>query len=308
MELRQLEAFVAVADELSFTRASERLGTTQSAVSGAVRRLEDSLGVRLLDRTTHEVQATDAGRVLLPEARRTLAAAAAARGAVEEVAGGLRGTVRLGTLTADALVVSVGAILARFGAEHPRVDVVLRHSSLGSADLAEQVRDHRLDLAFVAINRPLGPGLQAVRLSEDPMVLATAVGQEPGGGGPLRLRDIAGLPFADGPAGWGTRIVADGAFAAAGLVREVRYEVNDSRSVVDLVRNGLAVSLLPGAIVAGAPGIATAPVRDAPRFVTGLASSTTWPLGPAARALAGTIAEVAAELSPGRSRARGRPS
>src|SRR5919198_245380 len=98
MELRHLATFVAVAEEGSFTRAAGRLHVVQSAVSAAVRALERELGVTLFDRSTHRVELTDAGRALLPEARRTLAAAAAARDAVDQLRGGLRGTVRLGMM------------------------------------------------------------------------------------------------------------------------------------------------------------------------------------------------------------------
>src|SRR5579872_965288 len=103
MELRQLAVFVAVAEEGSFTRAADRLHIVQSAVSAGVRNLETELGATLFDRSTHKVQLTDAGRALLPEARATLAAATAARDAVDAVGGGVRGTVLLGTMQAQGM-------------------------------------------------------------------------------------------------------------------------------------------------------------------------------------------------------------
>jgi DNA-binding transcriptional LysR family regulator len=103
VELRQLATFVAVAEEGSFTRAADRLHVVQSAVSAGVRNLEKELGARLFDRSTHTVKLTDAGDALLPEARATLAAAQAARDAVDEARGGLRGTVLLGTMQAQGM-------------------------------------------------------------------------------------------------------------------------------------------------------------------------------------------------------------
>src|ERR1700760_215132 len=103
VELRQLATFVAVAEEGSFTRASDRLHVVQSAVSAGVRKLEAELGAGLFDRSTHHVELTDAGRALLPAARATLAAAQAARDAVDEARGGLRGRVVLGTMQAQAM-------------------------------------------------------------------------------------------------------------------------------------------------------------------------------------------------------------
>src|ERR1700759_5289904 len=148
MELRQLAVFVAVADEGSFTRAADRLHVVQSAVSAGVRNLEKELGARLFDRSTHRVELTDAGRVLLPEARATLAAAQAARDAVDEARGGLRGTVVLGTMQAQgSRALDLVGVLAPFRAAPPAVEVAIRHSG-GSSQMAQEVIDGLLDLAF----------------------------------------------------------------------------------------------------------------------------------------------------------------
>ena len=87
MELRHLEHFVAVAEERNFTRAARRLHLVQSALSVSIRSLERELTRKLFERTTREVRLTDAGRILLPEARRTLDAAASAQAAVLGSAG-----------------------------------------------------------------------------------------------------------------------------------------------------------------------------------------------------------------------------
>ena len=103
VELRQLEYFVAVAEEQNFTRAAARLHVVQSAVSAAVKTLERELGASLLDRNSKRVRLTDAGAALLPRARIALDAARDARDAVAEVHGGLRGTLRIGTMTSIRL-------------------------------------------------------------------------------------------------------------------------------------------------------------------------------------------------------------
>src|ERR1700742_1413176 len=94
MELRQLEHFVAVAEDESFTRAARRLGYVQSALSVSVQSLERELSVRLLDRTTHRVRLTDAGEALLPSARKAVAAADEIRNGAAAMKGLLRGTLR----------------------------------------------------------------------------------------------------------------------------------------------------------------------------------------------------------------------
>src|SRR6202453_2379718 len=131
MELRHLEVFVAVAEELSFTRASTRLHLVQSGVSSAIKALERDLGAQLFDRDRHRVMLTDAGQVLLPEARATLAAAQAARDAVSEAQGGLRGTVTVGTMLSTGPL-DLPGLLGRFHRAHPGVAVRLRLSATGS--------------------------------------------------------------------------------------------------------------------------------------------------------------------------------
>src|ERR1700748_2140438 len=151
MELRHLATFVAVAEEGSFTRASDRLHVVQSAVSAGVRKLERELGATLVDRSTHRVRLSDAGRALLPEARATLAAAAAAREAVDQVRGGLRGTIVLGTMQAQAMhALTLPGLRGSFRLRHPHVTVNVRHAG-GSSAIADEVREGRLDLGFVAL-------------------------------------------------------------------------------------------------------------------------------------------------------------
>jgi DNA-binding transcriptional LysR family regulator len=176
VELRQLATFVAVAEEGSFTRAADRLHVVQSAVSAGVRNLEKELGVMLFDRSTHRVKLTDAGRALLPEARATLAAAQAARDAVSEARGGLRGTVVLGTMQAQGMrAIDLAGILAAFRAEHPAVEVEIRHVG-GSIEMTQEVRDGRLDLAFVALPGDGPSGLELIPLAREPIMLAVAAG------------------------------------------------------------------------------------------------------------------------------------
>jgi DNA-binding transcriptional LysR family regulator len=206
VELRQLATFVAVAEEGSFTRAADRLHVVQSAVSAGVRNLEKELGVRLFDRSTHRVKLTDAGRALLPEARATLAAAQAARDAVEEARGGLRGTVVLGTMQAQGMrAIDLAGILAAFRAEHPAVEVEIRHVG-GSTEMANEVRDGRLDLAFVALPGDGPSGLELIPLAREPIMLAVAAGHPSPTGPTLSSRGSATKRWStsqqDGASGW----------------------------------------------------------------------------------------------------------
>jgi DNA-binding transcriptional LysR family regulator len=293
MELRHLATFVAVAEEGSFTRASARLHVVQSAVSAGVRTLERQLGAALFDRTTHRVQLTDAGCALLPEARATLAAARGAREAVDAVRGGLRGTVTLGIMqTGAAGTIGIAALLASFRADHP--DVELRARQGHSAEMAVQVRDGGLDFAFLALPRRRAGGLKLTPLGKEPMLLAVHDRHPLARRADVELTTLADETFADGPQTWGTRIAVDRAFAAAGAERHVTLEVNDTQTLVDFVRHGLAAAFLPPSLARAAQGVTLVPVRHhAPVFETYLAEPATRRPSAAAAALL-TLARQAA--------------
>jgi DNA-binding transcriptional LysR family regulator len=276
MELRQLAVFVAVAEEASFTRAADRLHMVQSAVSASVRTLERELGASLFDRTTRRVELTDAGDALLPEARQVLAAVGAAREAVDQVSGGLRGTLRIGTMQGQAMrAVSVPRMLARFRAEHPGVEIQVGHVG-GSVHMAEQVRVGRLDLAFVSLPGRRPAGLTLTRISLEEMQLACPKDHPLSARAEVELAALADEPFAEFPEGWGTRMATDRAFAAAGVSRTIVYEVNDVASVVEFVGNGLAVAVIAPSLIVEGDDVALVPIRrHAPRFEISLAVAST---------------------------------
>ena len=292
MELRQLAAFVAVAEEGSFTRASDRLHVVQSAVSAAVRNLERELGATLFDRSTRKVALTDAGRALLPEARATLAAATAARDAVDAVRGGVRGTVLVGTMQAQGMrAVDIPGVLADFRREHPEVEVRISHAAGGSSEMAAHVRDGRLDLAFVSLPSLESPGVKLTQLAREPIALLAPTAHPLTKHKAVKLAPLATEPAVDFPEGWGIRMANDRAFAAAGLTRAITYEVNDTASLIGLVRHGLAISLLPASLVDDTDGLALVPIRDhAPEFLTAIATPADRRLSAAAQALLTTIA------------------
>jgi DNA-binding transcriptional LysR family regulator len=298
MELRHLTVFVAVAEEASFTRAADRLHMVQSAVSASVRGLERELGASLFDRTTRRVELTDAGHALLPEARQVLTAVDAAREAVDQVSGGLRGTLRIGTMQGQAMrAVSVPRLIARFRAEHPDVEVQVGHAG-GSVAMAEQVRAGQLDLAFLSLPEHRPPGLALSQIHREEMQLACPKGHPLASRSEVELTALADEPFAEFPEGWGTRMSTDRAFAAAGARRTIVYEVNDVASVVEFVSNGLAVALIAPSIAAGTEDIVFVPIRRrAPHFEISLAVASTRRRSAALEAFLAQIAGAGAVAS-----------
>src|SRR5688572_7201411 len=146
MELRQLEYFVAVAEEANFTRAAARVHISQSGVSAQVRQLERELGADLIDRSTRTASLTDAGAAALAPARAALVAAASVRQAVDEVNELMRGRLVVAMVTACTVTPLFDA-LASFNRAHPGVEITLAEDS--SDRMVEQVRDGLVDLALV---------------------------------------------------------------------------------------------------------------------------------------------------------------
>ena len=166
MELRQLRSFVVLAEELHFRRAADRLHIAQPSLSQQLRRLEDGLGVRLLERDRRRVALTPAGAALLPEARAVLAAADHAAMVARATAAGERGRLRL-NLTRSLTGGIAGEIVEAFRATHPAVELVL---DVGTTTLnAVALREDLIDAAFV---RPplVDEGLEVLDLGREPMV------------------------------------------------------------------------------------------------------------------------------------------
>ena len=217
MELRQLEHFVAMAEDGHFTCAANRCHIGQSALSTSIRSLERELGSPLFLRTTRKVELTEAGRVLLEEARRTLAAATSARESVLAVVGLLRSTLRVGGIPTPGLL-DQAALLASFRALHPGVDI--RYVRDTSMALVPEVEASRLDVAFVSLPRRLPEAVMAVPL--DTHVDVRVPTRPPLAGRPrVALKSLVAEDFVGPPEGSTGYEAADRVFAATGQERRV---------------------------------------------------------------------------------------
>lgn len=285
MDLRHLEYFVAVADELNFTRAARRVHTVQSGVSAAVAQLERELGVRLFDRTRQRVALSDAGIALLPRARAALDAVRAARDAVDEVKGGLSGTIDLGTMISVGIV-DLPALLGRFHQRYPGVTVRLRTMTAGTAGLVAALKDGTLDLAFVSLPGRPPAGLIVRQLAAWPVVLVCRADHRLAAGESVELSQLGDEPFIDFPKGYGNRAVVDHAFDNAGITRRVRLEVADLATAAGFVRHGLGVAFLPSFIAPRAEDLRVLTVSDHElTWRLGVATSRTREQSAAVRAL-----------------------
>ncbi|MCX4461964.1 LysR family transcriptional regulator [Streptomyces sp. NBC_01340] len=274
MELRHLEYFVAVAEELSFTGAARRLHVVQSGVSATIRALEKELDATLFERSSQRVSLTDAGAALLPEAHAALDAVRAARDAVRGNQGTLRGAIDIGAMTAVA-VMDLPALLRRFRTNHPGVAIRLRVSPTGSAGLAQALAAGELDAAFLSLAGRTPGGLTVRQLTSYPMVLLVPTGHRLASRRRVALHELADEEFVDFPPGSGSRDLVDQAFTTAGVRRRVSVEA-DIASAAAYVRCGLGITLLPEFAVPDTPDLSVLAVGDeTPRWTLSIATSST---------------------------------
>ena len=245
MELRQLQHFVAVAEEMHFTRAARRVNIVQSALSTSIRALEDELAAKLFMRNTRQVQLTAAGRVFLDKARLALEAVREARDAVAAVQGLTRGRLAIGTVQSLPAFVDLPALLASFHELYPGIEVRLCQ---GNADhLIDKIRSGAIDLAIVPlIEAPRGIATKMIACEY--LVAICSKNHPLAGRTDVPLSAFRDEPFVDFEQAWGTRQLVDTGFRHAGVDRRVAFEVNDLGTLIELVSRGLGMALVPEAI------------------------------------------------------------
>ncbi len=251
MELRQLEYFIAVAEEASFTRAADRVHISQSGVSAQIRQLEHDLGAALLDRSGRAATLTAAGAAAIGPARAALAAAGAVRQAVDEVNGLLRGRLVVGMVTA-CTVTPLFAALSAFHRAHPGVEISLLEGNSGV--LAGQVRTGLADLALTGSAGAPPDGLEALTIISEPLAAAVPPGHPLAGRGRVALADLAGYPIVSLPEGTGVRAVLDQSCQAAGVRPDIALQASAPGTVADLAVRGLGVAILSQSMAAGHAG------------------------------------------------------
>lgn len=196
LELRELRYFLAVAEELNFTRAAERLHLAQQALSAAIRNLEDDLGVQLFIRDTKRVRLTSAGEALVDGARHALTSAADAVDDVRRVAAGRSGRLIVGFSTATGAVPRVREVIRRFSQQSPDVDLRLVEHDF--SDPTAGLAAGATQVAFVF--GPLTDKLSAVTILEEPRLVALPARHPLADRTDLTAADLTGLPWLGVPA------------------------------------------------------------------------------------------------------------
>ncbi|GIF16992.1 LysR family transcriptional regulator [Actinoplanes teichomyceticus] len=273
METRELRYFVAVAEELNFGRAAQRLGIAQPPLSRAIAQLERRLGVQLLTRTNRGATLTEAGSVLHREARAVLDAVAAAERRTRRVASGGPGLVLAAKAGASRELLA--KLLDAYANEPDAttVEVML----CGIAEQERLLRDGRADVALLHLPFDSTAGFDTEELGRESQVAVLPAGHPLAGRDHVRMADLTGLPGLPMPR-WPR---PDGSYPDG-----PGPAVRDATQLLQLISLGRACTVLPESARADLRGdLAAVPVLDAPQVITLIA----WPAHSRSRALAALI-------------------
>ena len=279
MELRQLEYLAAVVSHGSFGRAAQEIYVTQSALSQQIARLEEELGLTLLNRGPRGVEPTPAGLEFLDHARAILSRVSEARAAVDDHIGVVRGVARVAATPYDTS--ELPAALAGFHRAHPQVQIAFQRES--AAQIVEQFASGTLDAAVLAVDHGMKlPASVAVHvLSEEPLCLLAssedglARGGRPDDAG-VTIEDLRGRPVIMPSRGTALRLLLDAVFADVGFSPLPRFETSDPQMIHQLVSAGLGVSVVPcGWLPYGGSAVATVELRQTlPSYRVALLATT----------------------------------
>ncbi|MCC6070050.1 LysR family transcriptional regulator [Massilia sp. GCM10020059] len=246
MELRHLRYFIAVAEELHFTRAAERLHIGQPPLSQAIQALEADIGAQLFARTKRSVRLTEAGKLFLTDARRILALSEQAGETARRAERGEAGELRIGFTFSTPLTPLFAAVINRYRRAYPHVTLTLHE--LATLRQLDGLAQRTLDLGFI---RPPDRGhadeLKLTPMRQDPLVAVLSTASPLARKKKIEMRELKAMPFVMYPPGAGTGIYPQifRLCREAGFVPHVALEAGEASTIIGLVAAGCGVSLLP---------------------------------------------------------------
>ena len=259
--LRHLQAFVELADKNSFSKAAQALSVTQPALSAAIKQLENQLGTKLFDRTTHQIELTRQGAVVLEYAKHLLNTANNTFGDIQRAIGSGRHRIRIGTI--PSAMTLTAAVVARYSKTYgEQVEIVL--SDMPNDALLNALYTGELDFC-VGVKQAHTDALETVTLFEDELVLIVAQGHALAASKEVHWRQMAGeevVMFTTGSI-WE---LASAALRQHELAPSKLYQVVYSESLYGIVRAGIAIGIMPS--------LYTAYLKDSSLHVAPLRSPT----------------------------------
>lgn len=242
MEIRQLRAFIAIAEAGTFTAGALRVHITQAAISMQIRQLENELGARLFIRAPRRVMLTEAGEQLLQRARHILRDHDAAVDEIAELAGAERGRLRIGSASAMVTTDVLPKLLKEVRGKHARTEVTVVSGT--SEALAQQILSGEIDVAFVSL--PVeARGIITERLSQDQLVAIASPRHHLAKQRTISAYTLAGEKLILGERGGNTRRLIDLFFAQAGVSLHVSMELSRQAAIRRMVEEDMGVGIVP---------------------------------------------------------------
>jgi DNA-binding transcriptional LysR family regulator len=242
VEIRQLRAFMAIAESGTFTAGALRVHITQAAISMQIRQLENELGARVFVRAPRHVILTEAGEHLLQRARQILREHDAAVDEIAELAGAERGRLRIGSASAMILTEPLPKILKELRRQHPAAEVAVISGT--SEALVDQILAGELDIAFVSLPVDVR-GIQTERLIEDQLVAIASPRHKLAKQRTISAYTLAGEKLILGERGGNTRRLIDQFFAQAGVSLHVAMELSRQAAIRRMVEEDMGVGIVP---------------------------------------------------------------
>ena len=242
MEIRQLRAFVAIAESGTFTAGALRVHVTQAAISMQIRQLETEIGAKVFVRAPRHVILTEAGEQLLRRARHILREHDAALDEIAELAGAERGRLRIGSASAMVLTEQLPGILKELRKQHPAADISVTSGT--SEVLVDQILAGEVDVAFVSLPVDVR-GIKTERLSEDQLVAIASPRHKLAKQKTVSAYTLAGERLILGERGGNTRRLIDQFFAQAGVTLRVAMELSRQQAIKRMVEEDMGVGIVP---------------------------------------------------------------
>ena len=240
MEIKQLKAFIAIAEEKTFTAGAKRVHVTQAAVSMQIRQLEDEIGLQLFTRTPRRVILTEAGEYLLERARRIIREHNTALDELAEIAGAEHGRLRIGSASAMFATEQLPWILDKLKQKYPNAEVSV--SSGTSKQLVDKIMHGEIDIAFVSLPVETS-GIQTELLFSDEVVAIAHPSHPLSNDKFISAARLAGENLILGEKGGNTRRMIDDFFDGHNLKPHVSMELSRQEAINKMVENNMGVGI-----------------------------------------------------------------
>ena len=290
MNIQKYQAFMAVVEQGSLTRAAEELGCTQSAVSHCISSLEEELGFALLKRGRAGARLTNEGERLAPAGRNLLNSAEQLKQTASAIRGLDSGTVRIGAFTSVA-VHWLPPVLKEFQRDYPKVDLRLLNGDYH--DVEQWLQDGSIDVGFVGM--PCGVDCECIALMEDRLLAILPKGS--------RFEHYPKFPLVECETEPFISLLqssdhdARRALDAAGVRPNVRFYTKDDYAVIAMVEQGLGISIMPELLLKGRnDNVQILPLIPEAKRTIGIAIAAGSKAGPATRRFADYVVRCVTEM------------